>query len=198
MKKPVLQMLGELVLVAAGVYLGIVASNWNEERREAARQRDFLQTLSLEIDANERKLQNNLAYRKQIITAGRRLRTTLHKDTLQAHFWSVGGFRLLREWRGTAITPLENAVYQSGLISNALSGLDFSTINAIAQVYTQHEAYEDWMRRLIADKFVAREDNVTTRQVLESFETWYDITTLEEELIRKHQAARRQLRRKLQ
>jgi hypothetical protein len=198
MKKPELQMLGELVLVAAGVYLGIVASDWNDGRKEAARQRDFLRTLSQEIAANEQKLQSSLAYRKQVLLVARRLRATLRRDTLNAPFWSVGGFRLLNGWRGVAVPSLENSVYQSGLISNTLAGLDFPTINAIAQVYTLQEEYKVWTRALIIDKIVTVEGSVTTGQVLSKLEFWSDIINYEEELIKKHQAARRQLHGKLQ
>lgn len=189
-------MLGELVLVAVGVYAGIVASNYNEERKETRRQREFLQTLALEIAANEHKLQQALAYREKILTASNRLREGLSQDTLKARFWSVGGFQLLKHWQGVYIPPLEKSVYESGLISNTLSGLDFPTIHAIAQVYTYQDEYKEWTRMLITDKIVPMSQDVTTQQVLANLQPWADIMHTEKELIKKYQAALKQLKPK--
>lgn len=195
-KKTVLKMLGELLFVTVGIYLGIVASNWNEQRKQVQKQRDFLQTLCLEIAANNHKLNQTLAYREKILATSNQLRQQLSKNKLGANFWSSGGFQQIKGWQGVFLPPLENSVYQSGLISNTLSELDFETINAIAQVYSNQEEYKLWGRTLIIDKLISMNDEVTTQAVLSNLQFWNDVIVSEKELIKKYQIALKQLNQK--
>jgi hypothetical protein len=198
MKKTIGQMAGELLLVAVGVYLGIVSSNYNEERKEVRRQGEFLQTLALEIAANKQKLQRALAYREKIFSTTTLLRKRLPPDTLRARFWAVGGFQLIEGWQGVTIPSLEKSVYESGLITNTLSGLDFKTINAIAQVYSSQEEYKELARLFITDKIIGMDEEITTQQMLNTMQWWWDVISIERDLSKKYQVALTQLKQKQQ
>ncbi len=191
-------MAGELLLVAVGVYLGIVSSNYNEERKEVRRQGEFLQTLALEIAANKQKLQRALAYREKIFSTTTLLRKRLPPDTLRARFWAVGGFQLIEGWQGVTIPSLEKSVYESGLITNTLSGLDFKTINAIAQVYSSQEEYKELARLFITDKIIGMDEEITTQQMLNTMQWWWDVISIERDLSKKYQVALTQLKQKQQ
>jgi hypothetical protein len=54
--KQALSMLAQLIPVAVGVYLGIVASDWNTERKQKATQKEFLNNLYLEMLSNKSKI----------------------------------------------------------------------------------------------------------------------------------------------
>ncbi len=191
--KGALQFIGELILVAAGVYLGTIASNWNEQRNERIQQKDFLQKLSKELESNQKKLQSALAYREHILKTSNGLFQKLGKDTLQAPFWSKGGFQLIPGWKGVVIPTLENSVYQSGLISNTLRGLEFDDIHAIAQIYNNQEEYKLWTRTLIFDRITTIDGKTTTWEALSLLNAWSDIVTLEKSMIKKYPEAQKQL-----
>ncbi|MDJ1468027.1 hypothetical protein [Xanthocytophaga flava] len=196
-KEGLVKLLGELVLITAGVYLGLVASNWNEQHNETIKQKDFLKNLSMEIDSNQQKLQQSLAYREHVLKTSQALYHTLGKDRLQAGFWKSGGFQLISGWKGIYIPPLENSVYQSGLISNTLHGLDFETIHAIAQVYNYQEEYKLWTRTLIFDKVTNIDNRINTAEALSLFQPWADIIGVEKSLMRRYSSAKTQLQKKI-
>ncbi len=57
----------EFVLLVAGVFLGIQVANWNEERRESARQTIYLERLHTDvIGIQQRMLEHFTVYRAQI------------------------------------------------------------------------------------------------------------------------------------
>jgi hypothetical protein len=188
-RKTILQMLMELTLVAMGVYLGIIASNWNDQRKDARKKREFIQVLVMEISANKQKLEQANQYRHEMLNTSNVLLQQFSSDTLAANFWEVGGFKIIPNWQGVNIPPLENSVYQSGLITNTLSGLDFTTLNEIAQVYSHQEEYKVWTRTLITDRILNVDANSTTRDVLSRIQPWADIISMETEWINRYETA---------
>lgn len=65
-KNYVLQMLNQFIPIVLGVYVGILASNWNSNRVRIAEQKEFLNNLDLEIQSNRSKLEEALSYRQTI------------------------------------------------------------------------------------------------------------------------------------
>lgn len=194
MKKSLLQMLGELVLVTVGVYVGLVASNWNEERRRAANAREFLGKVAREIKANQAKVRQSLSYRKAVLTASSTLLRSLNPQMRSANFWKSGGFTIIPGWRGAQILSLENSVYQSGIISSVLADLDFETTHTIAQVYNHQEEYKLLVRMLITDKLTAIDEAATTSKVIGELQWWADVTKVEGDLVRKYDEALAELK----
>jgi len=62
--------LGELLIVVAGVYLGLQASNWNDSRRESQRGREYLQRLHDELQLGARSLDDISAFWEQVAGNG--------------------------------------------------------------------------------------------------------------------------------
>ncbi|HET9032306.1 MAG TPA: hypothetical protein VFN25_05300 [Dokdonella sp.] len=61
----------EIVLLVAGVFLGIQVSNWNEERVARAQERSDLMQLRAEIVANRRMLEYQVRYVGRVVAGGR-------------------------------------------------------------------------------------------------------------------------------
>ncbi|MEQ9441961.1 MAG: hypothetical protein RIG62_23170 [Cyclobacteriaceae bacterium] len=171
-----LNMLSQLIPVALGVYLGIIASNWNDQRNQAALQQVFLQNLYLELSANQQKLKEASSYHEAMFQLSSTLLDHYSADTLQQGFWSLGGWRLLPGWEGLKIPTLESSVYETGTLQNTLLGLDFATINTIAQVYNLQGEYLAWANKLIFDRITTIKGNATTREAINNLQQWYDVT----------------------
>ena len=52
----------ELVVVVAGVFIGLQASNWNAARADASLGRDFVKRLTSDLDQNLAGLRAEIAY----------------------------------------------------------------------------------------------------------------------------------------
>lgn len=188
-KKYLLQMLNQFIPVILGVYLGIVASNWNESRVKRAEQQEFISNLHQELEANKSKIESTLKYRQGILNESRQLAGSLSSDTLEANFWAMGGFSLIPSWQGTNIPTLERSVYQTGLATNLMNGLEFAIINTVARTYNYQDSYNSFAQKLIFDKIINLEDRIKTRQVLNKFEAWYDVAITEEALVEQYNNA---------
>jgi hypothetical protein len=185
-KNYLLQMLNQFIPVVLGVYLGIVASNWNENRVKKAEQNEFIQNLTLEIQANKSKLEEALAYRQNMFLTGKKIRKELGQQKMEAKFWSVGGWNLVPEWEGLQIPTLENSVHQTGITTNALSGLEFKIINSISSAYNYQEDYKIWTHKLIFDNITQISSETKTEEALNKLEAWNDVIHMEQVLIKQY------------
>lgn len=178
--------LNQFIPVVLGVYIGIVASNWNENRVKKAEQDEFLKNLTLEIQANKSKLEESAAYRELIFLSGEKRRKELEPNVLTAGFWSAGGWNIVPGWEGLKIPTLENSVHQSGIMTNALSGLDFKLINTIARSYNHQEEYKVYAQKLILDNLTQLEGQVKTIEVLNKLGVWHDVMNMEQDLLKQY------------
>ena len=192
-KNYVLQMLNQFIPIVLGVYVGILASNWNSNRVRIAEQKEFLNNLDLEIQSNRSKLEEALSYRQTIFLSAKKVRQELDQKTMEANFWSVGHWTLLPDWEGLKMPTLENSVYQSAVMTNALSGLDFKVINTIARSYNYQEDYKVWAQKLIFDNLTQLGSDVKTVEALNKLELWNDVIFKEKELIEQYDQALNEL-----
>ena len=186
-KNYLLQMLNQFIPVILGVFLGILASNWNTDRVQEAEQEEFVRNIYLELQSNKSKMEESLSYRKSIFSSAKKVRKELDPKILEAGFWSVGHWKHLPGWEGVKVPTLENSVYQSGVMTNALSGLDFKIINSIARSYNYQDEYKQWAERKIIEKLDNMPSDITTFEALSMIEPWYDIISLEQNLIRQYE-----------
>lgn len=179
-------MLNQFIPVILGVFLGILASNWNTDRVQDAEQEEFVRNLYLELQSNKSKIEESLKYRNSIFLSAKKVREELDTAILEAHFWSVGHWKHLPGWEGVKIPTLESSVYQSGIMTNALSGLDFKVMNSIAKSYNYQDEYKGWTERYILDKLDKMPSDVTTFEALYMIEPWYEVITVEQNLISQY------------
>jgi hypothetical protein len=64
---------GEIVLLVAGILIALAINNWNENRRDRAREVEILRQLRNEYQANLVQLRQKIGMRDKIISAGFRL-----------------------------------------------------------------------------------------------------------------------------
>lgn len=169
-KSYLLNLLNQFIPVVIGVYIGIIASNWNEARVQKAEQKEFVNNLVLEMQANKVKLEETLAYQQAILHSVRKARQEFAPETMEARFWTAGQWKLLPGWEGLKIPTLENSVHQSGIMTNALSDLEFQVINTIARSYNLQEDYKVWAQKLIFDNLTQLDNETNTVEVLNKLE----------------------------
>ena len=120
----------------------------------------------------------------------------MNQEILNKGFWAAGGWELLHNWQGVQVPTLENSVYQTGIIGNTLSGLDFKTINTIAQVYSYQEGYKPLSEKLFTDKIVNLEGDETTTYVLGNFGWLKSFVEIEKELLYQYDISLKHLKGK--
>jgi hypothetical protein len=193
-KSYLFNLFNQFIPVVLGVYVGIVASNWNANSIKKAEQNEFVMNLALEIQANMSKLEETLAYQETIILSAGKVRQELDQKTMEAAFWTVGHFNMTPGWEGLKIPTLESSVHQAGIMTNALSGLDFKVINTIARSYNYQEEYKVYAQKLIFDNLTQLDGQVKTAEVLNELEVWHDVRNFGQELLRQYDQTLKELR----
>ncbi|MEM6842334.1 MAG: hypothetical protein AAF632_08910 [Bacteroidota bacterium] len=189
MKKILRDIFIQLITVAVGVYLGIVASDWKQDKSDVADQREFLDKLSLEIENNRIELEGALAYHQTIIKDVNNA-YSLSEDTLQSNFSEMGSWRLLPGWRGADRPAFQQSVYQSGIIKNTFADLDFDMISRIEETYNFQKEYYTYYQLLVFDPFIgvqtvalSEERELKTETMLNSLDGFNDLVQVDSKLL---------------
>ncbi|MCR9286028.1 MAG: hypothetical protein NXI23_01415 [Bacteroidetes bacterium] len=167
--------------VMIGVYLGLVANNWNEENKEQALQNRLLESMNKELIANEKNVEKLLIYHKGLLDS---IRTYQKKYSLKEQLELSPDQFMSNVWRGTKVGSLKNAAYQTAMVTGALAGLDIDLAIQLSEVDLVQKDYsaigEKYLNSLIQMDTGANLQ--TTLQFISPF--CFDIISFEEALLR--------------
>lgn len=181
--KQIKDLIFQLIPVAVGVYLGILGGNYNEQKRHQNAQEELLTNIALELKSNQEKLQFAYDYHVLIGEKVDSMINNSSREKLDSSFFGIGGFFAIPGWRGVALPPLERSVFESGIIGNLMSGMDFPTLNKISKTYNLQKEYKD-ITQTITNKIIAATINQTTESMLNDMLLLkYDIPSIEKMLI---------------
>ena len=109
--------------VMLGVYLGLLANNWSEEKAEQQQTEKVLTNIYHELEYNEVVTQESSLYFKQLRDSIFYLE---NKNSLPSNF---------SFWKGLNPPLLKDASFQSASISGVLSRLDIDLLEQLTSVY---------------------------------------------------------------
>jgi hypothetical protein len=145
----------EVVLIVAGVLLGLAANAWREGQQEAARAQAALRTIRTEVAYNLSQVDSSLvAYHRQMDDALRVLRDrALAGERIEAQAFQralPNGFR----------TPLlSNTAWATAQRTGAVNHLDFELVATLARLYDVQAFLQDKLDHVGTNFYVA--GNVT-------------------------------------
>ena len=144
----------EFVLLVSGVFLGIQASNWNEERHESARQSVYFERLHTDvIGIRERMLEHFNVYRMQVENADYLLSlvrasdaefgaVVIDHDRVQAAFDAVSALR---------IPPAVPATYSEMISEGQLSSIKNPELRDALAAYDRLSGVVSQVARNVGD-----------------------------------------------
>ena len=156
-----------------GVYLGLLANNWNNERVNKQQTEEVLQHILREVNNNEVSILESLDYFKQ-------LRDSIHQLDNRNALPSNFSF-----WKGLNPPLLKDASFQSASLSGVLSRLNIDLLEQLTYVYKlqddlelQSNTYIQSVTNNIGD------DNFTNKKHLIILENYaHDQVSTEEKLV---------------
>ena len=113
----------QLVLIMAGVFLGIVAGNWNEQGKSKKLTRVTIYNLIKEMEGNKIRLTASVAYHEKLANITDSLMRSLKADQVSRSFHSSVGFPKIKGWTGPGMAQLENSVFETAKIGNAFTNI---------------------------------------------------------------------------
>jgi hypothetical protein len=139
-------LLFEVVLIAVGVFLALLANNWNEDREHHGRARAALQYFLGEMDTNRATVQRERTYHE---TLAQELDVFLHSNE------PLSQERLTKEVHFTGMHPIifEHTAWDLALATQALSYIEPDLAFNISKVYTQQNAFQTLENSFLASAF---------------------------------------------
>lgn len=117
----------QMIMIAFGVYLGMLANDWSTKRKEQREVKNGLQSIANEIAFNKNFLEGRVEYYKQVVTV---LDSLIEVRSAEAPIEDIPGFR--------GINPilLRHSSFQLAQSTQVLSNMDYQLADKIALVYT--------------------------------------------------------------
>jgi hypothetical protein len=145
----------ELVSIVASVLLALWVSDWNEQRKEAARGEEAIAGIRRELAGNRTRLGESSQYYGEIAATIDKLRETPSRE-------APDRFTQLPGWRGIQPPLLTDDVFSAALSTQALGSIDFDVVSSLSQAYgalRQCRAFHD---RFLTDIYEGRVADLTS------------------------------------
>ncbi len=130
----------QLLLVVVGVFLGILASEWNASKNLENDQKKVLENIKLEIETNLKIIQGAQENRKKFNKSLDSLYPLLSKDLLKENLFDRDFNERFPNWRGIGDGQLSNAMFEMAKFSNMLSNMDIDIAAELSKTYAVQEA----------------------------------------------------------
>ena len=172
-RRPVLRVLLEIALIAAGVFLGLAGDAWREreQKREAARA--SLHRFRTEVAANRAAV---AAVRDYHVTTLASVRAYLDKPNRTRNVADV-------QIRGLRWVTFEHSAWDIALATQALAYIDGDVAHSLSRVYSAQQSYSDLTSGMAQTMYqLSPEDNFDAfAQSLYAF--FGDLTAMEPKLL---------------
>ena len=144
MKKKILTYLIELLIVAFGVFLGMVVSDWNTQRKTNTQVEKTKQYIINELQTNILNLEHSISYHHTLKIAFDSIASTMTDEEKLANYFSNTKFRLnlIPCWRGPGTTLLDKSVYEGAKVGNLLQEFEIETLQLISRTYRHQDGYD--------------------------------------------------------
>lgn len=133
----------ESLIVAFGVFLGLVVSEWNTQRKMDKRVERSLNYIIEELQTNINALDRAATYHEKIAAEFDSAAGRLDEKAYFANYYADNSFKFnsLPSWNGPGMALLESSAFESAKIGGVLQELDIKTIQLISKMYAQQTTY---------------------------------------------------------
>lgn len=128
----------QLIPVALGVYLAILAGNWNENRKQQKDFDDFKVRLRQEIVANKEKIKNVQEYHKMLMDTTDYFLNNQNSVQQGAKFW-----------KGYSSPTLSTNTFEIGKQTNLLNRFGITDLQSLYELYTDFKDYNKLNERAL-------------------------------------------------
>lgn len=144
----------QIIPVMLGVYLGLLANNWNEKRKVEKEKSEILILLQNELTQNKEQVKSKLEYHLSIMDSLTVIRDNEFENP-------VSSDRISSFWRGMQGPKTQSSVHQSAIIKGLLTEFSLEEINAINNVYLLQKELSTYLDNAVSS-FLHSENNDMT------------------------------------
>ncbi len=130
----------QMLPVMLGVFLGLWANNWNEDRKLKQLETKVLQKIKQDIESNQEYLGNVIVYHESLGDSAKAFVTKINPKLLFKPAYEIEEDRP-DFWRGTRTGNLRDAGYQTAIVSGVLADMDFELVSLFSEIDRAQSSY---------------------------------------------------------
>ncbi len=159
----------EFFIVAFGVFLGIYASEWQNQKKVSENKNKSLRYILLELTNNKEKLQKSIKYHEIIKVNFDSIGKTLsEKDVLIPYFENKKFMHnRIKNWQGIGLPDLEDVAFEGAKIIGITQEIEIELINSISKAYKLQKVSSEYGKSIL-DRVVNINSSSKTIDVIAS------------------------------
>ena len=145
--KNILKYFIEFLIVAFGVFLGIYASERQNQKKSNKTEEKAIANIIRELEQNKNSLQNSIEYHKLIKLGLDSVLKTFPRETyFEPYFKNQENFKFqnINGWKGNGFSEFENTAFEVSQMSGTLQNMDIDLIQDISKVYNKIKVMSDF------------------------------------------------------
>jgi hypothetical protein len=131
----------QTIPVIIGVYLGLIANEFSQNRKEKQRTIIMKERLLDEIDTNHDYLSKVINYHKFLVDTSNAMLYQYNFDN-----WQKPTF-----WEGFKTKRLNESAYQATLLTGTLANFEIDELEVISEIYTEQVNYNEFISHSISN-----------------------------------------------
>lgn len=159
-KSAITTYLSELLIVMAGVFLGMLVSNWNATRKLESNRKEIIRSISNELQENKEQIMVFRDRRRLFMSSYDSLYQNLTKEDFKEKFYDRPFEERLPNWSGLGSYKPDDAMFEAAKYGNILIGMEVELLQELSRVYNAQEgAYE--LQKTFLDRFFSINNETT-------------------------------------
>ncbi|WP_237276114.1 hypothetical protein [Tenacibaculum ovolyticum] len=167
--KRIFKYLIEFIIVAFGVFLGIYASEIQNEKKVKLEKEKSISYIIEELENNKKRLKESIKYHQSIKTEIDSIAKTLNEKDLFTIYIGNKSFQHseIKDWSGVRVANLEFTAFEAAKISGIIKEYDIKFIQNISKIYKHQETYSEFGNSIL-NKLISLNSSTKVVDVLSS------------------------------
>jgi hypothetical protein len=159
------QNFAQMLIVMFGVFLGMLLTELNANRKTSNKIEIITEQIKLEISANKELLEASIKRKNPFWKSLDTLNSSFPEDIYKEYFFDSPFRSRLPGWNGLGGGRLDDSMYETAKFSNIIPEMDFELVKELSRAYNTQQVYND-LRDSFTNQFYAINSSTTYNDVL--------------------------------
>lgn len=161
----------ELMIVAYGVFLGMIITEFNASKKEQKQVETTIHFLIKEMESNLESLETAVAYHKKLKIELDSVKQQVPQSSYLKTYISNRSFNhnRLESWKGVGVVGLDFMAYESAKLNGVFQNMPIEVIQLISKSYRYQEQYVEFGKSAL-DKMLNLNSETKVIDVISIFE----------------------------
>ncbi len=153
-KLKISQNLAQLIIVMAGVFLGMLLTEWNTSRKSSRKKEVVIEQIQIELISNQKILESSIEHKKPFFESLDSLERSVSDELGDELFFNRPFLERFPGWQGVGGGLLDNSMYETAKYSDVIPEMDIELVREISKVYNTQNIYNGLRESFINQFFM--------------------------------------------